>query len=178
MTKVIILLLIFVGLHNISSQAQSPKYEVEVLTAVESLIPSGTGRSRMIVTDLNVDHSKFTSQQTKEKGDRNKSNRKDIRIKDYEETKLLNFYNEGGIRFQNIASNDALISSKINSMLDEGWELFFISTGVESKMANLSVKKELLKMGMKMLLDTKGGQSKNDPNGLFMTRYYFRKPKV
>ena len=37
--------------------------------------------------------------------------RKDIRTKAFEETKLLNFYNLGGIRFNNIATNDAMVKS-------------------------------------------------------------------
>jgi hypothetical protein len=61
-------------------------------------------------------------------------------------------------------------------MLSQGWDLFFVSTGVESKMVNMSVKKELFKMGIKALLnDNSTDKSKNDPNGLFMTRYYFRR---
>lgn len=46
-------------------------------------------------------------------------------MKNFDETKLLNFYNIGGIRFQNIAANDAVITSKINTMIEEGWELAF-----------------------------------------------------
>lgn len=157
--------------------AQLPKYKVKVVTCVESLVPDGLGRSRMFETDLEVNYMDFTSKQTEEKGDRNKSNRKDIRIKDYEETKLLNLYNEGGIRFQNVATNDALIMSKINDMLTQGWELFYVGAGVESKMIDTNVKKELLKAGLKILLndDSKDDENKNDPNGLFMTRYYFKK---
>ncbi|WP_430811682.1 MULTISPECIES: hypothetical protein [unclassified Carboxylicivirga] len=173
--SITLLLSLMLAWQNFAARAQQPNFQVEVLTCVESLVPSGTGRSRMIITNLDVDHQEFTSSRSKSKGSRNKANRQDIRIKNYEETKLLNLYNEGGIRFQNVASNDAIVTSKINDMLNKGWELFFVSTGVESKMATLSVKKELLKMGMKMMLDTKGGNSKNDPNGIFMTRYYFRK---
>ena len=176
MTKSILLLLALIGVSNIATQAQVPKYEIEVVTSIESLVPGGMGRSRIISTKAKVDYLDFTSHQTAAKKDRNKSNRKDIRLKEYEETKLLNLYNEGGIRFQNIASNDALVTSKINDMLCNGWELFFVSTGVESKMVNLSIKKELFKMGIKALLnDTSPDGNKNDPNGLFMTRYYFRR---
>ena len=158
-------------------QAQVPKYDVEVVTCVESLVPGGLGRSRMYVTKAELNYLYFTTRQTAAKGDRNKSSRKNIRVKDYEETKLLNLYNEGGIRFQNVASNDALVISKINDMLAQGWDLFFVSTGVESKMVNTSVKKELLKMGLKMLMDDNetSNPNANDPNGLFLTRYYFRK---
>ncbi len=84
---------------------------------------------------------------------RNKSKRDEIRVKNYEETKLLNFYNIGGIRFQNIAANDAVIDSRVNAFLDEGWEIISINTGVEAF----------------------GGQG--DGNGLYITRIYFKKPK-
>jgi hypothetical protein len=72
-------------------------------------------------------------------------------VKNFEETKLLNFFNIGGIRFQNIAANDALITSKINAMVAEGWELAFVTSGVESE----------------------GG--KGDGQGIFITRYIFKK---
>ncbi|WP_198152497.1 hypothetical protein [Draconibacterium sediminis] len=150
--------------------AQQPKYDIQVVSCIESLVPSGLGRSRMISPVVEVNYQDFTSQQTAAKNDKNKSKRSEIRIKEYEETKLLNFYNEGGIRFQNIASNDALITSKINEMLSNGWELFDVKTGVESKMANASVKKEIFKA-----LINDDSESANDPNGLFLTRYYFRK---
>ncbi|MCT4588651.1 MAG: hypothetical protein N4A71_12550 [Carboxylicivirga sp.] len=176
MTKSVFLLLVLISVSSIITQAQVPKYEIEVVTSIESLVPGGMGRSRIISTKAKVDYLDFTSHQTAAKKDRNKSNRKDIRLKEYEETKLLNLYNEGGIRFQNVASNDALVTSKINDMLSQGWDLFFVSTGVESKMVNMSVKKELFKMGIKALLnDNSTDKSKNDPNGLFMTRYYFRR---
>lgn len=171
MGKIIALLVLFIWLSS-TIQAQVPKYDVEIVTCVESLVPSGTGRSRMITTKVDVNYLDFTSTQTDAKGDKNKSKRKNIRLKEYEETKLLNLYNAGGIRIQNIASNDAMVSSKINDMLSNGWELFFVGTGVESKMT--AVKKQLLKMGLGMLVDDTNSNA-NDPNGLFMTRYYFRK---
>ena len=177
MTKIKLPLVLLFFLINFCLQGQIVKYDVEVVTCVESLVPGGLGRSRMYTTKAELNYLDFTTRQTAAKKDRNKSNRKNIRIKDYEETKLLNLYNEGGIRFQNVASNDALVTSKINDMLSQGWDLFFVSTGVESKMVNVSVKKELFKMGLKMLLDDneESDPNANDPNGLFMTRYYFRK---
>ncbi|WP_346861349.1 hypothetical protein [uncultured Draconibacterium sp.] len=173
--KLASLFLLFLSL-SIYTNAQLPNYDIEIVTCVESLVPNGLGRSRMFSTTVDVNYLDFTSKQTADKKDRNKSDRKDIRLKDYEETKLLNLYNEGGIRFQNVASNDALVTSKINDMLSQGWELFFVESGVESKMISVSVKKELLKMGIKLLLDDDSkDDNKDDPNGLFLTRYYFRK---
>ena len=50
----------------------------------------------------------------------------------FSETKLLNFYSGVGINFQNIASNDALITSMLNSLAGRGWTLMSFSSGVES----------------------------------------------
>ena len=132
---------------------EKPVYEVKIVTSIESIIPSGMGRSRLLSTDSEVDYRDFTTRQTEDTGDRNKSDRNEIRIKDYDETKLLNFFNVGGIRFQNIASNDALLTSKINQMLMDGWDLAFVNTGVESF----------------------GGS--DDNNGIYITRYIFKRVK-
>lgn len=149
-TFIILALLMFALL--VEAQ-EKPVYEVKIITCIESIVPSGAGRSRLISTDAEVDYREFTTKQTAEKGDRNKSDREEIRIKDYDETKLLNFFNVGGIRFQNIASNDALLTSKINEMFMQGWELAFVNTGVESY----------------------GGR--DDSNGIFVTRYLFKRVK-
>ena len=136
-----------------ASESTAPEFEVKVITSVESIVPLGLGRSRLISTDASRDYKAFSSEQTEEDNTRNKSKRKDIRLKDFEETKLLNFYNVGGIRFQNIAANDAVISSKLTSMLAEGWELIFVTSAVESD------------------------AGENDGNGIFITRYIFKRPR-
>jgi hypothetical protein len=64
---------------------------------------------------------------------------------------MLNFYSLAGINFQNIASNDALITSMLDSLSKEGWELFTVVSGVESD------------------------AGKSDGKGLFITRYIFKK---
>ncbi|MFV0376088.1 MAG: hypothetical protein ACK5JD_02160 [Mangrovibacterium sp.] len=154
MKQVLLFLLLALALSPVTNGQENPQYEVKIITTIESIIPSGAGRSRMIATDAEVDYKEFTTRQTAESGDRNQSDREDIRIKDFDETKLLNFFNVGGIRFQNIASNDALFTSKINEMLAEGWELAFVNTGVESY----------------------GGA--DDSNGIFITRYIFKRVKA
>jgi hypothetical protein len=131
----------------------SAQTEFKVITSVESIVPNGLGRSRLISSNDVKDYKEFTSTQTNEDNKRNKSKRDEIRVKNFEETKLLNFYNLGGIRFQNIAANDAMITSKINSMSEEGWELMFVTSGVESK------------------------GDKSDNNGIFITRYIFKRTK-
>lgn len=125
--------------------------QFKVITSVESIVPSGLGRSRIISATEDRDYKEFTSEQTEEDNTRNKSDRGEIRVKNFEETKLLNFYNIAGIRFQNIAANDALISSKINAMAAEGWELAFVTSAVESD------------------------SGKDDGQGIFITRYIFKK---
>ena len=129
--------------------------EYKVITSIESIVPAGLGRSRLISSDEDRDYKDFSSERSsdKEEDGRNKSKRSEIRVKDFEETKLLNFYNLGGIRFQNIAANDAIIESKINTMIEEGWELAFVTSGVESD----------------------GG--KGDGQGIFITRYIFKRNK-
>tara|TARA_Y200000002_G_scaffold185318_1_gene153060 strand:- start:1539 stop:1985 length:447 start_codon:yes stop_codon:yes gene_type:complete len=131
----------------------SAQIEYKVITSVESIVPNGLGRSRLISSNEDKDYKQFTSAQTDEDNTRNKAKRDVIRVKNFEETKLLNFFNLGGIRFQNIAANDAIITSKINSMSDQGWELTFVTSAVESK------------------------GDKTDNNGIFITRYIFKRTK-
>ncbi len=125
--------------------------EIKIITSVESIVPSGLGRSRIIDAQEDKDFEEFTSEQTEEDNSRNKSKRGNIRVKNFEETKLLNFYNIAGIRFQNIAANDAVISSKLTDMLKEGWELIFVTSGVEADAGD------------------------SDSQGIFITRYVFRR---
>ena len=135
---------------------EAQTYEYQVITSVESIVTSGLGRSRIISASEDRNYQDFTSQRTdgkSKKDERNKSDRSEIRVKNFEETKLLNFFNLGGIRFQNIAANDAVITSKINTMVEQGWELAFVTSGVESY----------------------GG--KGDNGGIFITRYIFKKIK-
>ncbi|MCL6275054.1 hypothetical protein M3P19_13625 [Muricauda sp. 2012CJ35-5] len=146
MKKVFILMGLALGMtFGINAQ------EYKVITSVESIVPNGLGRSRIVNALEDKDYREFTSVQTEEDNTRNKSKRGEIRVKNFEETKLLNFYNLGGIRFQNIAANDALITSMINDMIANGWELAFVNSAVESE----------------------GG--KGDGQGIFITRYIFKR---
>lgn len=115
-----------------TAKAQGAK-EYKVITVVESIVPAGIGRSRMIEnkTDMNIDE--FTTERTNgKKSDQGSVKRKAAKIDRFAESKLLNFYSVTGINFQNIASNDALISSKLNKLIEEGWEIAFVTSGVES----------------------------------------------
>ncbi|PQJ15722.1 hypothetical protein [Aureicoccus marinus] len=143
--KVLLVVLLTLGMTQMEAQ------EYRVVTSVESIVPNGLGRSRIVMHNEDKDYKEYTSSQTDEDNTRNKSKRGDIRVKNFSETKLLNFYNLGGIRFQNIAANDALISSLITDMVAQGWELAFVTSAVESD----------------------GG--KGDGKGIFITRYIFKR---
>lgn len=125
--------------------------QYKVITSVESIIPSGMGRSRIVDAKEDKNYAEFTSEQTEEDNTRNKSKRDEIRVKNFEETKLLNFFNVAGIRFQNIAANDALIGSKLTAMAEEGWQLMFVTSAVESD------------------------AGEGDGQGIFITRFVFKK---
>jgi hypothetical protein len=141
-------------LSTVVLSAEAQKYEYKIITSVESIVPMGLGRSRIISVNDNRNYKDFTVVRSESDDDeRNKSDRSDIRVKGYDETKLLNFYNIAGIRFQNIAANDAVITSKINAMIEDGWDLAFVNTGVESD------------------------AGKQDGEGIFITRYIFKRLK-
>ncbi len=145
MKKLIVAALIFCAL-TIDTQAQSANYKV--ITVIESIVPGGAGRSRIIEekSDINVDN--FTTERTDgKKSDQGKVKRGDAKVDNFDETKLLNFYSLVGINFQNIASNDALISDKLNLLSEQGWELKFVTSGVESDAGD------------------------KDGNGIFITRF-------
>ena len=150
MKKIISIGLLLVAT-TFNMNAQSVEYKI--VTSVESIVPNGLGRSRLLSSNDVKDYKDYTSTQTEDDNTRNKSNRKEMRVKGFDETKMLNYFNLGGIRFQNIATNDAIITSKINTMVAEGWELAFVVSGVESE----------------------GG--KGDGQGIYITRFIFKRNK-
>ncbi len=130
MKKIILAAFICCAL-TLEMQAQTPSYKV--ITVVESIVPGGIGRSRMVEQKTPMDVDKFTTERTDGKRSKMKNvKRGDAKVDRFAETKLLNFYSMVGINFQNIASNDALIASKINQLSQEGYELKFVTSGVES----------------------------------------------
>ncbi len=153
LAAIFIVLIALFSFTNGNEASQAQEYEFTSFTIIESIVPNGIGRSRIINSLEQRDYKEFTTVKTFDDRSRNKSNRGDIRVFNYEETKLLNFFNIGGIRFQNIAANDAVINSKVNTMLNEGWEIINIVSGVESV----------------------GGE--DDLNGIFLTRFYFKRIK-
>jgi hypothetical protein len=86
-------------------------------------VPGGIGRSRMISID--------------DKGM-------------MEETKMKNFFSMAGINFGNIRENDLSITTKIQELSSEGWELYDVTSGVFSG-------------------------NENNSTGIFITRYLFKK---
>lgn len=126
------------------------QHSFKVVTIVESIVPAGIGRSRIIETKEETDLSVLTTERTEGTDTKQgKVKRKDAKVDNFTETKLLNFYSMTGINFQNIASNDAAIAAKINELLAQGWNLTYITSGVESD------------------------SGKDDGNGLFITRLFF-----
>jgi hypothetical protein len=126
--------------------------EYKIITTVESIVPLGLGRSRMLDAKEAGDYKSLTTARVDgKKSEQGDIKREDVKIDNFEETKLLNFYSAVGINFQNIASNDAVVSSKLNEMAKEGWELMFVTSGVESE------------------------AGKQDGEGIFITRYVFKK---
>lgn len=85
--------------------AEATAYTYRQFSTIESVVPGGLGRSRVIISD---------------QGDQEVG-------KD-----LLNFYSMVGINFKNVASNDRLIVETINEFNSTGWELHAVTTGVQS----------------------------------------------
>lgn len=87
---------------TISSSPQTLIYEYKQFSTIESVIPGGIGRSRILTTD---DGGQLI------------------------EKDLKNFYSMVGINFGNIANNDRAIVDRINQYSNDGWELLQVSTG-------------------------------------------------
>lgn len=146
-----ILFIVFLCLLSFDMTAQ---IEYKVITAVESIIPAGLGRSRIIEASETADVQAATGERTKgTDGAVDDVKRKNLKIDQFKETKLLNFFSPVGISFQNIASNDAMVTAKLNELAQQGWELAFVTSGVESSSGEV------------------------DGEGIFITRYIFKRSK-
>lgn len=77
--------------------------EYMTMTVIESIIPAGLGRSRILIDNGGK----------------------------MEELKINNFYSAVGINMGNIYDNDVMVSSKINDFAAAGWSLDFVNTGVQ-----------------------------------------------
>lgn len=87
-----------------TAQSAAPRvqYEYKQISTIESVVPGGLGRSRIVSTEKNG--------QVVEK-------------------ELKNFYSLVGINFGNISNNDEVIVEKLNAMSADGWDLFTVTTG-------------------------------------------------
>lgn len=131
---------------------ESMAQEFKVVTVVESIVPMGIGRSRIIEAAEDVDSEAATTERTEGQDSRQgRVRRRDLKIDDLKETKLLNFYSGVGINFQNIASNDAIIGDRISTLAQQGWKLVFVTSGVESDAGD------------------------KDGKGIYITRFIFQK---
>ena len=149
--KQLIVLIIAIALYSLDAEAQRFK----VVTTVESIVPGGIGRSRIIENTEETDSEALTTARTNgKKSEQNQIKRQQIKVDNFNETKLLNFYSLVGINFQNIASNDATISDRLNILAAEGWELVHVTSAVESD------------------------AGEPDGNGIFITRFIFKRTAV
>lgn len=126
--------------------------EWRIVTVVESIVPMGLGRSRMVenMTDVNTEDFRTSRVDGKTSSQRTVS-RKELKVDKFDETKLLNFFSAAGINFQNIASNDAMIAARIMELESEGYSLVHVTSAVESFSGN------------------------DDGSGIFISRMYFKK---
>ena len=84
---------------------QAPKIVYMQFSTIESIVPGGLGRSRMIT--IMPDGTKT-------------------------EEDLQNFYSMVGINFGNISGNNIAITKKINDMVELGWEFDKVISGTQS----------------------------------------------
>jgi hypothetical protein len=92
-----------------SSEKEGSTYEYKQFSTIESIIPGGIGRSRILSTDANGTLI---------------------------EKDLLNFYSMVGINFSNVSNNDKLIVDKINEYSTDNWELYQVTTGSSTNVSN------------------------------------------
>lgn len=100
----IVALALLAGVYAFSPNVNQ-RYEYKQISAVESVIPGGLGRSRLLTTTENGTAI---------------------------EKDLKNFYSMVGINFGNISNNDQVIIDRVNEYINEGWELVHITSGVQS----------------------------------------------
>lgn len=158
MTKSISFLFLFfsIGFHSYAQvDSNSPFNEWKIVTVVESIVPMGVGRSRMIENMSEVETEKFRTTRTDGKtSSQREVSRSELKVDNFDEAKLLNFFSGVGINFQNIASNDAMIGARIMELESEGYSLTYVTSGVESH------------------------AGAEDGTGLFITRMFFKRTLI
>jgi len=119
----IVTITIIILTFGFKTSIENQEFEFMQFTTIESVVPMGLGRSRLITT--NEDGA-------------------------LQEIKMKNFFSATGINFKNVRMNDQMITNKINTLYELGWELESSTTGVYS------------------------GESST---GIFITRYLFKRLK-
>ena len=67
--KILFVALLFVSVIEIKAQA----FEYRIVTSIESVVPMGLGRSRIISAQEDKDYTEYTSSRTEENNKQNKS---------------------------------------------------------------------------------------------------------
>ncbi|MGY6520383.1 MAG: hypothetical protein ACXIUD_01550 [Mongoliitalea sp.] len=150
--KKISFIVVFILFAGVVFAQESPTQvkEWKVVTVVESIVPMGLGRSRIIENMTEVDTEVFRTSRTDGKRSNQRSvSRKELKVDKFDETKLLNFFSATGINFQNIASNDAMIGARMMELESEGFALAYVTSAVESH------------------------AGETDSSGIFITRMFF-----
>lgn len=93
------------GFYSFKTPKTNTKVQYMQVNTVESIIPGGLGRSKMITTKSDGTN---------------------------DEEKLENLYSMVGINFGNIEANDKDIIAKLNNLTADGWELVQITAGSQS----------------------------------------------
>ena len=154
MKKIILMIAIAMAL-NVVTMAQTASEKVaewKIVTVVESIIPMGLGRSRMIENTTEVNTQQFrTSRTDGQKSEQKNISRSELKVEKFDEAKLLNFFSAAGINFQNIASNDAMIGARIMELEALGFKLVYVTSAVESHSGT------------------------DDSGGIFITRMFFKR---
>jgi hypothetical protein len=137
---------------NAQSTTEEKVGEWKIVTVIESIIPMGLGRSRMIENTTEVDTEQFrTSRIDGKKSDQRSISRSELKVENFDEAKLLNYFSATGINFQNIASNDAMIAARIMELDAQGYKLIYVTSAVESHSGS------------------------DDSTGIFITRMFFKR---
>ncbi len=115
--QILIIALALIAVSSLLYSFSTPPAPQEVkvkwlqITVIESVVPGGAGRSRMITIDENGKT---------------------------DEVKINNFFSLAGINFGNIRENDQTVTNEIMELTNAGWSLEHISSGVFSGNQNNS----------------------------------------
>lgn len=116
--------------------AHATAQEYKIITTVESLGWWDSDESKIVDHNDTLDYKLLALQRESDK--KAKYPKLDFQYRSvdkYEETRLLGLERTGltiGISSQHIASNDAVVSSKLTEMGRDGWELAFVTSCIES----------------------------------------------